>query len=291
MAVKARKLLGAALLWVSALSSASAYSEDRSFLSSHSPPSYSLNLKLSAEDYVWIGQRIYQNECASKPEYLTHWGQGEGFPSMGIGHFIWFPANHSAPFQQSFPQLIEFITPSHAPPSWLLELESMNAPWSSKAEFDQAWSNPKLTQLREWLLQTQPQQARFIVEQFKSRWHKAMLTLPLQQQTFYRARLAALMASKQGSFAVIDYVNFKGMGESLQESYQGQTWGLLSVLKVMRFDPDMSDSQLLDAFIEAAKQRLTLRAQLAPAQRNEQRWLKGWFKRLQDYRSKPEQSR
>ena len=46
---------------------------------------------LNDSDYDWIGSRIYKNEALGKPEYLTHWNEGEDFPSLGIGHFIWRP--------------------------------------------------------------------------------------------------------------------------------------------------------------------------------------------------------
>lgn len=57
--------------------------------------------ELSDADYRWIGSRIYQNEALGKAEYLTHWNEGEDFPSLGIGHFIWFPKGIDAPFDLS----------------------------------------------------------------------------------------------------------------------------------------------------------------------------------------------
>ena len=57
---------------------------------------------LRAADYYWIASRIYQNETGSQLRYLTHWNDGEDFPSMGIGHFIWFPEGGDAQFDESF---------------------------------------------------------------------------------------------------------------------------------------------------------------------------------------------
>lgn len=241
------------------------------------------DLNLSQADYNWIGKRIYQNECASQEKYLTHWGKGEDFPSFGIGHFIWFPADHSAPFEETFPSLVRFLSKTHSPPTWMNELSSLDSPWMSKKQFDQAWSEPKLSELREWLLNTQPQQAEFIVQQFLQRWNHVVHSLPDTEVLFYQNRLERLLESKQGTFAAIDYVNFKGMGANAKEQYQGEEWGLLSVLQTMRFTNEMSADKTLEAFIVAAKQRLTLRTELAPQERNEQRWLKGWFKRLDQY--------
>ena len=42
--------------------------------------------------YGSIGQRVWQNECAGSVQGLVSWNAGEGFPSLGIGHFIWYPA-------------------------------------------------------------------------------------------------------------------------------------------------------------------------------------------------------
>lgn len=242
---------------------------------------------LDQADYQWIGAKIYQNECNSQPKYLTFWGKGEDFPSFGIGHFIWFPKAVEPPFNETFPAMFEFVSDRVAPPDWLLKLETLDAPWQTKAEFEQAWSSPELTQLREWLQQTQALQAQFIVQQFQSRFMSVLNALPEHEQTFYKAQVAKLMGFKQGYFALIDYVNFKGVGGNPKEQYQGQEWGLLSVLKAMNLPRENSktgDDEILNGFIQAAKQRLLLRTQLAPAERNEQRWLKGWFQRLDNYR-------
>ena len=40
----------------------------------------------------------------------------------------------------------------------------------------------------------------------------------------------------------------------------------------------------LTAFRDAAKQVLSQRVRLSPPERNEQRWLKGWLKRIDTYR-------
>ncbi|MEA3404458.1 MAG: hypothetical protein U9R28_01825 [Pseudomonadota bacterium] len=243
-----------------------------------------LTLNLSAEDYRWIGQKIYQNECASQAKYLTHWGKGEDFPSFGIGHFIWFPANVDSPFEETFPALVKYLSKTQIAPSWLRQLNPLDSPWNSKKQFDQAWSEAKLSELRNWLLNTQPQQAEFIVQQFLTRWNKVVISLPIEEIGFYQNRLDRLLQSKKGTFAVIDYVNFKGMGGNAKEQYQGQEWGLLSVLKSMEVTPGINADQRLESFIFTAKQRLILRTELAPKQRNEQRWLKGWFKRLEGYK-------
>ena len=122
---------------------------------------------LSDASYDWIGSRIYQNEANGEADKLTHWNEGEDFPSLGIGHFIWFPRGIDAPFDEQFPGMVSFVrqnTPDNLQmPDWLQELEPFDAPWISKKQFDQVRSSPEMSALRTWLVETQQYQARYIV--------------------------------------------------------------------------------------------------------------------------------
>ncbi|VAW49933.1 hypothetical protein MNBD_GAMMA04-997 [hydrothermal vent metagenome] len=254
---------------------------------------------LQPSDYEWIGAKIYQNEAASNPKYLTHWGKGEAFPSFGIAHFIWFPADakNSPPpsFKETFPAMFELVSKNSPPPKWLerLWLQSQinpnlafDAPWSNKAQFDAAQSSPEIQSLRSWLLATQAQQARFVVQGFEQRWLKETASLSPEKRHALNRRLQRMMGFKQGLFSAVDYFNFKGLGNNSKEQYQGKSWGLISVLEGMPstvFTPDASDLQRLQAFITSAKHQLQQRTMLAPKSRNEARWIKGWFKRLDGY--------
>ena len=55
-----------------------------------------------------IAWKIWQNECAGTIRGLVSWNRGEAFPSLGIGHFIWFPAGVTERFEESFPAFIQF---------------------------------------------------------------------------------------------------------------------------------------------------------------------------------------
>lgn len=48
-------------------------------------------IQLSMEEIRLIGERVFENECASREESLIDWNEGEDFLSLGIGHFIWYP--------------------------------------------------------------------------------------------------------------------------------------------------------------------------------------------------------
>ncbi len=244
---------------------------------------------LSLGELEWVGQRIYMNECAAKPENLLHWNKGEEFPSLGIGHFIWYPQNVSGPFTQTFPQMVDYVGQFVRPPVWLIQLKqshSFKAPWQSAAEFAEFKTSNQAKKLQNWLLHTKAYQAEFITTQFNKKLALYFQTHGNQQQADLKHLVARLQKFKAGRFALIDYVNFKGVGD-IKEAYQGEQWGLISVLQQLIKDTpnhqQLSHQVLLNQFVAAAKKRLALRVELSPPARGEQRWLKGWFKRLDGY--------
>ena len=243
--------------------------------------------ELNDADYDWIASRIFQNETGGQARYLTYWGEGEDFPSLGIGHFIWFPQGVDAPFDETFPAMFAFVTQQGngnlQPPGWIQELQAFDAPWDSKQQFDLAWSSPQMAALREWLEASGQLQAKFIVSTFEQRWKN--LALPPQQKQPLTGLLQKLAETAEGLFAVIDYYNFKGLGTNPRERYREQGWGLIQVLEEMaRLHNDGGDClDPVGEFIRAASNRLRLRVEFSPPERNESRWLDGWLKRLQGY--------
>src|SRR5437762_3909946 len=89
------------------------------------------------------------------------------------------------------------------------------------------------------------------------------------QQQFDR-----LVRTPQGSYALVDYVNFKGEGVLHSERYQGQGWGLLQVLEAMHGN---SEAEAADEFARAATAVLTRRVHNSPPERHESQWLTGWL--------------
>jgi len=239
---------------------------------------------LSDGDYDWIAARIFQNETAGQVRYLTYWGEGEDFPSFGIGHFIWFPAGFDAPFDETFPDMVSFVqqrSGTDSPmPAWLHELKPFDAPWTSKQQFDQDWPSAKMAHLRQWLEATGSLQARYIVAAFEQRWRS--LELPQEQKQQLTGLLQQLTETAGGLFAVIDYYNFKGLGNNPRERYQGQGWGLVQVLESMQ-QAHIDDPDLVELFRDSAASRLSLRVELSPPERIEERWLEGWLARLDGY--------
>lgn len=76
--------------------------------------------KLTSSQALWLGERIFANECASKRACLTSWNEGEDFPSLGIGHFIWYKQNQDEIFTETFPDLLAHLHETGVTlPSWL----------------------------------------------------------------------------------------------------------------------------------------------------------------------------
>ncbi|MEO1245440.1 MAG: metallophosphoesterase [Pseudomonadota bacterium] len=244
---------------------------------------------LSESDYTRIANRIYRNETGADPRKLTHWNEGEDFPSLGIGHFIWFPQGVDAPFDESFPPMLDYVRERSAAcvafPEWLAQLETMDSPWRSKAGFDAAMDSPRMRALRLWLESTMSAQVRYIVASFERRWE----ALPDADTVPLTPLLERLTAAPQGLFAVLDYYNFKGLGNNPRERYQGKGWGLLQVLGDVQSvaGETHTAAELSALFAEAAAKRLRQRAELAPPERNEARWIPGWMRRVAEYKNDP----
>jgi len=255
---------------------------------------------LTESDYTRIAQRIYRSEAGADPAKLTHWNEGEDFPSLGIGHFIWFPSGVDAPFDESFPPMLESVRTQTegcvALPAWLADLDPVDAPWSSKAAFDAASDSPAMQSLRLWLESTMSAQVRYIVASFERRW--STLSLPGHDKERLNRLLERMTSAPQGLYAVIDYYNFKGLGNNPRERYAGEGWGLVQVLgdvadSIENITPEDTEpgshtaAGLTALFADAAAERLIRRAGLAPPERNEQRWIPGWTRRVAEYKNDP----
>ena len=110
---------------------------------------------------------------------------------------------------------------------------------------------------------------------------KILAAAPPAERGRIQANYNKVATTANGTYALIDYVNFKGDGTNSSERYNGQGWGLLQVLQDMR---DVRSGQPAAAeFAAAAKRRLDLRLKNSPPARGESRWRAGWHKRCQGY--------
>ncbi len=236
-------------------------------------------------DSQWIAEQIFANECNSKVDCLTSWNHGEDFPSLGLGHFIWYQKGQQEIYQETFPALVNFYHDQGiSTPNWLTDLPELDSPWADRDQFYAEFDGDRLTVLREFLQQSLAIQARFIIQRQEQALSKILeYAPPEQRQDLARLyREVATAAAPLGRYALVDYVNFKGEGIAASERYQGQGWGLLQVLQAMLKAP--GDGPVLERFSDAAAAVLRQRVTNAPTQRNEQRWLAGWLNRVQTYR-------
>jgi hypothetical protein len=231
--------------------------------------------ELPDDELARIGHKVWVNECDGTISGLTSWNEGEDFASLGIGHFIWYPAGRPGPFEESFPLLVRYLG-AHgvAIPTWM----EGPCPWQTRAEFMAAQSGDRLETLRHLLASTLPLQARFLALRMHEALPKMLDAAAPGKAAAVQHNFERLEASGPGTFALIDYVNFKGEGTLATERYNGQGWGLLQVLEAM---PESGNA--VREFSQAAKATLARRVRNSPPERHEEKWLPGWDARVERY--------
>jgi hypothetical protein len=238
-------------------------------------------IAISSSQAELIGYNIWLNETSGNRENLIVWNDGEDFVSLGIGHFIWYSEYQSAPFEESFPKLLEFFEKHGTTlPAWLNS--QTDCPWTTKEEFLKSTQSAKMFDLQTLLTDTVPQQVQFLMLRLTLALPKILEHLDSDElRSQVLDNFNRLAETPGGVYALVDYVNFKGEGISPTERYKGQGWGLLQVLTQMNNE----SSDPVKDFADAAEAILTLRTQNAPKERNEVRWLPGWKNRIDTYRN------
>ncbi|MBB5349987.1 hypothetical protein HNR46_000208 [Haloferula luteola] len=226
-----------------------------------------------------IGRKIWQNECGGTVDGLTSWNGGENFPSLGIGHFIWYPAGVSGPFDESWPRFAAYAAQRGTPVPPIGR--QADAPWANRAAFQAAFRRPDLNQLRQWLAGHVELQTDFIIARSRASLPKILQAATPADRPRIERNYQKVATTANGQYALIDYVNFKGEGTHPGERYQGQGWGLLQVLAGMAEVP--SGQPAAAEFAASAKRVLGRRIAQAPAERGEGRWKAGWFNRCDTY--------
>jgi hypothetical protein len=240
-------------------------------------------ISLSHAEAMRIGRKIWQNECSGTVAGLTSWNAGENFASLGIGHFIWYPAGVRGPFEESFPNFVRFAETRGAKlPELLLGRKSGACPWDSRQEFLAAESSKPTRQLRTFLVDTVDLQADFLVERLHGALPKMLAAAPAGERSRIEQQFERVASSPQGVYALIDYVNFKGEGVLPTERYRGRGWGLLQVLEGMSRASGKRAAP--NEFADSAARVLRERVKNSPPPRNESRWLPGWLNRVASYR-------
>lgn len=250
-------------------------------------PAPQREIRLTPEEAEAVGRRIFKNEAGCKRALLTHWNQNEDFPSMGIGHFLWYVRGREGRFTETFPQLLDHLEANGVTlPAWLAKDAGgrrPGCPWNDRASFIAESDGPRLTELRGILENSFSLQARFIAQRLEAALPAMLAAAPAAERAALEDRFYAVAAVPHGVYALVDYVNFKGEGVNPSERYNGQGWGLLQALQLMG---DAAPGQpAVEAFARGADAALTRRVQNAPADRQaaERGWLPGWRRRLQTY--------
>ncbi len=225
-----------------------------------------------------IGVKIWYNEGGGRVSSLTAWGKGESFASLGIGHFIWYPAQEKPIYGESFSNLLHYFAQRGVNlPSWLRDDIGRYCFWSNREAFRRDFHSPRMVALRQLLLETVPLQAQYMVMRLKQALPRIIRAVPDRERVLVRQLFHRVMATPKGLFALIDYVNFKGEGLG----HGGRNWGLYHVVMRMRKAP--SNLTALESFVWAADVVLTRRVHNAPKGSHDSRWLSGWRKRIYGY--------
>ena len=227
-----------------------------------------------------VGMKIWQNESGGKVDGLTHWNEGEEFPSLGIGHFIWYPRGFDGRWTETWPEFIRFARIRGVrgiPPTALLPA----CPWANRQAFQRDFNAAALSGLRSWLAANVDLQTEFIMAKSRAALPRIMAAAPAIHRTRIRANYDRVSTTPNGTYALIDYVNFKGDGTNPRERYKDQGWGLMWVLMDMQDGP--AGQAAAREFSAAAKRRLDLRVRNSPPARGERRWTVGWHNRCDTY--------
>lgn len=248
---------------------------------------FSSEINLTEKQANFIAKKVWQNEGAGKDKYLIWWNKGEDFASLGIGHFIWFPKDHTERFREVFPLVVDYMQKKGIEiPSWLTP--ETDFPWQTKESFIAAKKaqTVQYLELFHLLKQTFGYQATFMAERLSNALPQMLESIEDEQKKeLINRRFYEVMHNQDGTvnerglYVLLDYTNFKGEGTLKSERYKGQGWGLLQVLEHM--DPKEQDR--LKAFAESASYMLSRRIGNSPPERGEERWRKGWNVRLDTY--------
>ena len=283
--MKKSKILLTALLVVCSLNSLSANLSSSKKTSKPAQASESAEKKdifsnISKAELNAIGEKIFKNEAAGKKENLVYWNEGENFPSLGIGHFIWYKQGEPGIFEESFPQLVEFLKSKNVKLPKIMA-ENKYSPWKDRQELInlKTKKNPDIEELTNFLYENKDLQIMFIFKRLESSLEK-MLAVSNDRENV-RKQFYRVASSPNGLYPLIDYVNFKGEGINPNERYNGQGWGLLQVLENMKGTE--TGKAALTEFTNSAKFVLQRRVNNSDPSKNEKKWLQGWLNRCNTY--------
>lgn len=240
------------------------------------------NLTISKAELEVVAEKIFKNEAGGKKDELVYWNSGEDFPSLGIGHFIWYKQGQKGRFEESFPPLVEYYKARNVKLPRIME-KNKYSPWQSRDELFRLKNsgNKDVAELTDFLYNTKDIQVSFIFERLENSLEKMLEIADNPENVkkqFYR-----VAKSPNGLYPLIDYVNFKGEGTTRTETYKGEGWGLLQVLENMK-GTEIGKAALIE-FSNSAKFVLERRVKNSDPEKNEKKWLAGWLNRCDTYKN------
>jgi len=235
-----------------------------------------------------VGHQIWLNETDGNRDGITAWNAGEEFASLGIGHFLWFPAGKPAPFEESFPPLLVFLRQQNAHlPTWVDKMPIPPCPWTSRADFQKNFNSPQMRELRQFLLDTVAGQAQYLVVRANGAMDKILQTTPdSAERAHIITQFSRIAQASKDLYPLIDYVQFKGEGINPEETAvdkqtgNRQGWGLKQVLLKMN-GTATEPKAVLAEYADAAQSVLQQRVRNIPANHP---WESGWLRRVDTYR-------
>lgn len=227
-----------------------------------------------------IGMQIWMNEASQRKDLLVFWSQSESFPSLGIGHCIWFPEGLDAPYTQEFPLLCDYLEEHNVQlPLWLKRACHVGAPWKSREDFLQ--DNVRTEELRILLYSTIELQTQFMIERLERQFSLMVKAANSEQKEKLIHNFNAMSESILGRYALIDYLNFKGSGLNPREVSKLHHWGLMQVLLDMPSDTIVENAP--QAFAISAAKILIILIQNSAPKYNRIKFLRGWINRIITY--------
>ncbi len=246
------------------------------------------DLVLEPDVATKVGRQVWRNETGGERDMITAWNEAEDFMSVGIGHFIWFPAKLDTRFKESFPKMLAYLRAHGAkPPPWLDRDTAPPCPWSTRAHFQREFRGRQMSELRAFLHATVGLQAAYLVDRMKAALPIILDSLPTEaERTHVRAQFIRVVKASPDLYPLIDYINFKGEGIAASETYPNiktgvsEGWGLKHALLEMKGttpQPHVVLGEFADATAYVLKRRITNNPP-------NKRWEKGWLKRTETYR-------
>ncbi len=243
--------------------------------------SHVMHASLSAEDARKIGNLIWSNEADQRVDLLVFWSPYAPFPEIGIGHYIWYPQGQTGPYTEQFPSLCAYIEERGVqPPDWVQDaLIAGGAPWQSRDEF--LADKTRVGELRQFLASTVELQTEFMIKRLENEWPYIVDAAPEEKKEQVQIQFNLMRCTLLGTYALVDYLNFKGSGLNPHEERKGERWGLLQVL--MDMPDDLTEENVTKSFAICAARRLILLMSNSGPEYKSVKFLAGWIKRVSTY--------